>query len=109
MSRIIIHAVNAAIFILIVMGIPAITSMQLGSIQLTSTPHSRMLTLWGLGFAAGGNAILAFMCSNRRSRWAGLTWVLVFGGFLLAQYLFFAGLLQFDWLKKLLLKLKSKS
>jgi hypothetical protein len=108
MCRIIIHAVNAVLFILIVIGIPAITSMQLGTLQLTSTPHSRMLTLWGLGLAAGGNAIVAFLCSNRKNRWAGLVWVLVFGGLMLVQYLFFAGLLQFDWLKKLLLRLKGR-
>src|SRR5439155_8920215 len=48
MLRALIQCANGFLLIIILIGIPAITSARLGSLQLSSAPKTQMLTLWGL-------------------------------------------------------------
>jgi len=106
-ARLLIKSVNCALLIIVLVGIPAITSTNLGSLQVSSTPTRRMLILWGLSLATAGNAVAACgALKDAKDRRLCRDWAIAFAGLLGVEYAFYYGYLDFEWLKRLLLWLK---
>ena len=107
MTRLLIHLANACVLILIVVGVPNITSGRLGGLQLTSASKFQLLTVWGLGLAAGANfaaGLLVFR--DKELRRACGKWGTVHAALGAIEWLAFSGYLQFGWLKEALLWVK---
>ena|SRR5437667_5010640 len=103
MRRLLIHGVNGFFMVIILIGIPAITSARFGNLLLSSAPKAQMLTLWGLTLAAVGDAVAALgLLRGRKERQLCWTWAATFGVLLLIEYLFVRGYFNFDWLKEVL-------
>ena len=103
MRRLLIHTANGALVIIILIGIPAVTSARFGSVRLSSDPQLQMLTMDGLGLVAAGNLAGAFLLrKDRKGRRACAAWALLFGLTLAAEFSYARGYLDFTWLKRLL-------
>jgi len=103
MQRLTIHLLNSLLLIIILIGIPAITSARLGSLQLSSAPKAQKLTLWGLGLTAAFNSTAAiWFTKKRKDRMLCCKWAAVFGALLTIEYLYFKAYFNFDWLKEAL-------
>jgi hypothetical protein len=106
MQRFLIKCVNCALLILIVIGIPAITSIQFRSLQIGSAPKFRLLQFWALSLALALNICAAtFLLKRRKERILCWEWAAVFGILLFAYCAFDFGYYNFDWLKNFLLRL----
>jgi hypothetical protein len=109
MQRLLIKGINCALLIIVLVGVPAVTSANLGSLQVSSTPIRRMLMLWGLSLATGGNAVAAAIgLKDAKDRRLCRDWAIAFAGLLGVEYAFFYGYLDFGWLKRALLWLKAR-
>lgn len=105
MHRLAIHVGNGAWLIVVLVGVPAVTSMQLGELGLSSLPEFRMLTLAGMAAGAAGNLVCGWLrVAKPRKLWWHWTFVYVAG--LGVYLLMFSGHLRFGWLKEALLWLK---
>ena len=103
MQRVVIQCANSFLLIIILIGIPAITSARFGSLLLSSAPRAQMLTLWGLALTAVGNLLGALgLVRGRKERRLCRKWAAIFGVLLLIEYLFAHAYLNFDWLKEAL-------
>ena len=106
--RLAIQLVNSFLLIVILIGIPAITSARFGNLQLSSAPKAHRLTLWGLALAAAANAIAAVsVAKGRKERVVCGWWVAGFLALLAVEYLHFNGYFNFNWLKQALLWVQS--
>jgi len=106
--RLAIQLVNSFLLIVILIGIPAITSARFGNLQLSSAPKAHRLTLWGLALAAAANAIAAVsIAKGRKERVVCGWWVAGFLALLAVEYLHFNGYFNFNWLKQALLWVQS--
>lgn len=107
MRRFLIQCLNVAWLVLVFIGLPAATRMQLGRWQISSTHQPQWLIFWGLALAATGNAAAAVGPvkgpKERRLCWQ---WLAVFAGLLAVQYAFIRGCFNFDWLKQILVWLQ---
>ena len=102
MRRWLIHAVNSALLVIILIGVPAVTSARFGRVRLSSDPQLQGLTLGGLVLVAAGNLAVMLLGKERNGRRACAAWVLLFGLILAAEFSYARGYIDFDWLKKLL-------
>jgi len=101
--RLVIQLINSFLLIVILIGIPAITSARFGNLQLSSAPKAHRLTLWGLALAAAANAIAAVsVAKGRKERVVCGWWVAGFLALLAVEYLHFNGYFNFNWLKQAL-------
>src|SRR5438445_8017249 len=99
--RLVIQLINSFLLIVILIGIPAITSARFGNLQLSSAPKAHRLTLWGLALAVAANAVAAVtVAKGRKERTICGWWVAGFIALLAVEYLHFNGYVEFDWLKK---------
>ena len=106
--RLAIQLINSFLLIVILIGIPAITSARFGNLQLSSAPKAHRLTLWGLALAAAANAIAAVsVAKGRKERVVCGWWVAGFLALLAVEYLHFNGYFNFNWLKQALLWVQS--
>ena len=106
--RLAIQLVNSFLLIVILIGIPAITSARFGNLQLSSAPKAHRLTLWGLALAAAANVIAAVsVAKGRKERVVCGWWVAGFLALLAVEYLHFNGYFNFNWLKQALLWVQS--
>jgi hypothetical protein len=104
MQRLAVHLANSALLVIVLIGIPAITSLRFGSIRLLSDPKLQKLTLGGLGLAGAANLAGALLLKrDKKTRHACRTWALLFGIILAAEFLYVRSFIRFGWLKKLLL------
>jgi len=100
--------INSFLLIVILIGIPAITSARFGNLQLSSAPKAHRLTLWGLALAAAANAIAAVsVAKGRKEQVVCGWWVAGFLALLAVEYLHFNGYFNFNWLKQALLWVQS--
>jgi hypothetical protein len=107
MQRVLIIAVNCALLVLLLIGLPAATRDQFGNVQLSSAATNRMMMFTGLGIAAGLNVFGAlFLIKARKQKIICWEWAGVFGALLLVYYAFLRGYFNFEWLKKTLLWLQ---
>jgi len=109
MHRFLVHLANLFLLVLIVIGVPAITSLRFGSIRLSSDPKLQMLTLAGLALAAAINLAGALFASvDKKGRRACWTWALLFGLILAVEYGYFRGYVRFGWLKDILVWIQNR-
>jgi hypothetical protein len=108
-QRLLVHLANSALLVIVVIGIPAVTSLRFGSIRLNSNPKLQMLTLGGLalaGIANLGGALL--LRGDKKTRRSCGAWTLLFGIILAAEFLYIRGFIRFGWLKEFLLWLQQR-
>ena len=110
MPRLLIHLANAFVLVVILIGVPTITSRHLGGLQLTSSSKMQMLTLWGLGLTAGVNLLSGvFVAKDKKLRRLCLKWMLLYAALFLIEALLYGGYIDFVWFKQALLWLKQKA
>ncbi len=108
MQRFLIKCINCALLILIVIGIPAITRIEVHGLDLGSAPKLQLLLFCALGLALGLNLLAAtFFIKNKKDRLVCWEWTAIFGILLFAYGAFVFGYFNFDWLKNFLLRLQS--
>ena len=100
MQRLLIQIINFSLLFIILVGIPAATRAQVGSWQISSATNVRLVIFWGLGIAAGLNAVGAlFFIKSQKDRKLCWEWTAIFGGLWLAYFGFVRGWFDFEWLK----------
>lgn len=105
-----IRLLNWAYLMVVVVGLPAITSLHFGGVHVTSVRAFRQLTLGFLGFAAVANWVLTrWPGGNRRVISSHVHWMWIHLCFLAVFALAFAGHLDFGWLKESLLWLRDRT
>jgi len=103
MQRFLIVATNCALLVLLLIGLPAATRVQLGNWQISSVSTSWQLLFWGLAAAAIGNILAAHAFVNgRKGKALCREWATIFGGLLLACFGYLHGYFNFNWLKQTL-------
>lgn len=103
MQRFLIQIVNFCLLFIILVGVPAATHAQFGSWQISSATTARLIIFWGLGIAAGLNAVGAlFFIKNQKDRKHCWEWAAIFSGLWLAYFGFVRGWFDFEWLKQAL-------
>lgn len=103
MRRLLIHAVNGSLLVILLIGVPAVVSARFGRLRLSSGPQLERLMLGGLGLAVAGNLGGALLLrKDRKGRRACFAWALLFGLALAAEYSYARGYIDFGWLKSLL-------
>ena len=103
MQRFLIKCVNFALLVIIVIGLPAITSAQFWNLQIVSASKLQWLSFWGLSLALAGNILApAFLLEGRKEQILCWEWAAVFGVLLFACGALALGYLKFDWLKAFL-------
>jgi hypothetical protein len=104
-----IHIVNSLLLVITLIGVPAATSVRLGSLQIGSRPASEMVTLGLLGMALAINLFgWLFLGSKRKTRQLWFRWSCVHLFILTFELIYFEGYFSFDWLQNSLLWLKSR-
>jgi hypothetical protein len=97
-----IHALNAALLVILMIGVPAVTGFTLGSLRISSYPWLQRLLLAGLGVGVAGNLLMGWWCRPRRQRKAYRGWALLHAAILAMAILTYSGWMDFDWLRELL-------
>jgi len=109
MQRFFINCVNWAMFIIIFIGIPAVTYRQIGHWQISSKPAAEKLMFWGLAIGITFNVLGATLFPfGLKTKESCAKWALILGGLLLLECAFVQGYLNFDWLKKGLVWFQSR-
>jgi hypothetical protein len=102
--KLIIHLINGALLVIVLIGVPSITSRHVAGVAVSSTSKMQLLTLWGLGIAAAANMFLALFGGLKQPvRKLLFLWCVAFSAILLLEVLHFQGVIHFRWLKELLL------
>lgn len=102
-QRALIQIVNSVWLALVLIGVPAATSLHLGRFSLSSQPSLQNVTLWGLGIAVVGNLVTGlFVIKNAKVQTLCWMWALTFAALFGVDYLTFSGQLDFGWLKRAL-------
>lgn len=99
----IIQVANGSLLVIILIGVPAITSLRLGSLQLTSAPVFQQLILGGFVAAAIFNLLGWLSAKASKNRRLFRNWFAAHSALLAVEVLYFAGHIHFHWLKKALL------
>src|ERR1044072_7849307 len=100
MQRLLIQCANGALLVIVLIGIPAVTSARFGSLLLSSAPKAQILTLWGLALGAVANTMTALLLiKGRKERLLCWKWTGSFASLLLVEYLFIHGYFDFNWLR----------
>lgn len=102
-----IHALNAALIAVLLVGVPSITGVRLlGSLRLSSDYWLQRLLLAGLGLGVLLNLLMGWWCRPRRQRTAYRGWTLLHAGLLAVAVLTYSGRIHFDWLDDSLRQLR---
>jgi hypothetical protein len=100
MQRLLIQCTNGVLLVIILIGIPAVTSARFGSLTLSSAPRAQVLTLWAVALVAVANTVAAMgPVKGRKERWLCWKWVATFSALLLIEYMIMHGYFNFAWLK----------
>ena len=107
MKALLIQFLNSIWLVVIFIGVPAISSLRLGSLQISSRPVWHMLVLTGITIALGLNAAACFKgLHSRKEKRICLRWI---SGYALLGGTFFAyseKWIGFNWLKSLLIQVQ---
>lgn len=105
MKGFLIKCVNVALLVVIVIGVPSITRVEIHGWLLGSGAKLRLLLFWSLALALGFNILAAFfLMKSRKDRLLCWEWAAVYGLLLFAYCAFTLGYFNFDWLKNFLLR-----
>ena len=97
-----IHAVNAALLAVLLIGIPAVTGIDLGSLRLSSDHWLERLTIAGLIVGMTANGLTGFLVRQRRRRAVCWGWTFLYAALLIVAVLSREGYIHFDWLRDFL-------
>lgn len=107
MKALLIQVLNSFWLVMIFIGIPAISSLRLGTLQISSRPIWHMLALWGVVIALIFNTAVYWKgVRAKKEKGVCLRWIF---GYCLLGITFFAyseKWIQFRWLKNLLLNIR---
>jgi hypothetical protein len=104
MKKFSVRLFNYGWLFLVVVGIPSITSVRLGGVNLSSNEKFQVLTLGGLGIGLFLNVLGGcFLKAARRTCW---NWAAAYLVILVIYFLVFKGRIEFGWLKESLLWIK---
>lgn len=107
MKSLLIQFLNSICLVIIFIGFPAISSLRLGSLQISSRPIWHMLALWGVIIALTLNAGVYWKgARSKKEKHICLRWIF---GYTLLGITFFAyseKWIEFKWLKNILLDLQ---
>ena len=104
-----IHIANCLLLLITLIGVPAATSVRLGSLQIGSRPASEMVTLGLLAMALSFNLFgWLFLGAKRKTRQLWFRWSCIQLFVLAFELIYFEGYFSFDWLQNSLLWLKSR-
>lgn len=104
-----IHLFNIGMLIIVLIGVPAATSVRLASLQIGSRPASETVTIALVTLTLTVNCLgWLFLGTQRKTRRIWSRWAAGILFLLLTEISYFGGYLSFDWLQNSLLWLKSK-
>lgn len=104
-----IHLFNIGMLVIVVIGVPAATSVRLASLQIGSRPASETVTIAFVTLALSINCLgWLFLGTQRKTRKIWFKWGAAMLLLLLIELSYFGGILSFDWLQSSLLWLKSR-
>lgn len=102
-----IHVANVCVLVIVMIGLPAVASLRLGGVAISSIETRHLLVFWSAVLAASGNLIaIRFVARDAKERRRCRDWALLYLALLGAEWLYHRGDLQFGWLKNWLLKLR---
>ena len=93
---------NTALIAILMIGVPAVTGIDLGSLRLSSDTWLERLVIGGLALGVTGNAIGGRFLKRRRQQRACWAWMWVHAAVLLVAILAQQGWIHFDWLREFL-------
>jgi len=97
-----IHAINTAWIALLMIAVPSITGIELGSLRISSNRWLQRLILAGLGSGLALNLAMSWRCRPNRQRAAYRNWMLLHAAILTVALLTYSERIHFDWLRDLL-------
>ena len=101
MKKFSVRLFNYGWLFLVIVGIPSVTSVRLGGVNLSSNEKFQMLTLGGLGLGLFLNVMGGWLLKTaRRTCW---NWAAAYLVILAIYILVFQGRIEFGWLKESLL------
>ena len=107
MKAILIQTLNSIWLVIIFIGVPAISSLRMGSLQISSRPIWHMLALWGVVIALTFNTGMYWKGARaKKEKRICLRWIF---GYSLLGITFFAyseKWIEFKWLKSFLINIK---
>lgn len=102
-----IRLTNLCLLVIVLIGLPAVASLRVGGLALSSVEIRHQLVFWSAAVAVVANLwasrVLARDAAGRRSCYE---WAFVFLVLLLAEWLYHRGYLGFGWLKEALMRLR---
>ncbi|MBT5926001.1 MAG: hypothetical protein HOH33_05235 [Verrucomicrobia bacterium] len=107
MKALLIQSLNSLWLVILFIGVPAISSMRLGTLQIASRPIWHMLTLWGVMIALCVNAVLYWKgVRSKQEKRICLRWIFGYALLGCTFLAYSAKWIDFAWLKDLLLRAK---
>lgn len=102
-----IHGVNICLLVVVLIGLPAVASLRLGGMAISSVETRHQLVFWSALLAAAGNvAAFRFIAHDAQERRRCRDWALLFLALSGAEWLYHRGDLSFGWLKNWLLRFR---
>ncbi|XOV69418.1 MAG: hypothetical protein ACFHW5_11930 [Verrucomicrobiota bacterium] len=98
---------NGIWLVIIFIGVPAISSLRFGSLQIASRPIWHMLALSGIGLGWIVNAVIYWKFTRtKREKRMCFSWILGYTFFAASFWAYSEKIIQFHWLKNLLLSIQ---
>lgn len=102
-----IHLANLGAFVIVVIGLPAVASLRMGGLAVSSVETRHLLVFWGAALVALLNGVASVsLAKDARERRRCRDWAMLFLALMGAEWLYHRGDLRFGWLKDWLLRLK---
>lgn len=98
---------NGLWLMIIFIGVPAVSSLRFGSLQIASRPTWHMLAIGGIALGGIVNACYyGIFARTKREKRMCMNWLFGYAFFGMAFWAYSERIIQFDWLKNILLKIQ---